>query len=146
LNLIKKTWCDIQPTTKLVREFGFILTGFVLLFPLFANTLGILFAGRAFHYWLGWPFVSVAVLAITFLIPGMMRLVYRFAMMVSHGISFVVMRVVLFFLFYFIFTPIGIIMKVFGKEMLDGNIHSDTASYWNKRSEVRPRADYERLF
>lgn len=131
---------------KTVREFGFILAGFLLLFPLFANGLGMLFAAKPFHYWLGWPFLSATALLTNLFLLEVMSLVYRGAMWAGHGISWLMMRFVLGLLFYFVLSPIGITMRFLGKDILDQKIDRNASSYWKKRTVKRTRDEYERLF
>jgi len=49
--------------------------------------------------------------------------------------------------FYIVIMPIGLLMRLFGKDLLDMKTDSDAKSYWIKR-EQKPfnKRDYERLF
>ena len=95
MNLIKKVWDKIPLNPKIIREFGFILTGVLLLFPALASGLKVFFAHQAFHYWLGWPVLSIAALLVNLFAPKVMSFIYRVAMFMAHGISWVMMRLVL---------------------------------------------------
>lgn len=75
-----------------------------------------------------------------------MTLMYQTAMMAAHGISWVVMRVVLAVLFYLVVTPISLVAKWFGKDLLDERIDKTATTYWKKRPARPPRSQYERLF
>lgn len=146
MNSIKKTWVETSPEPKTVREFGFILAGFLFLFPLLTNLIGILFAHRDFHYWLGWPFLSGTALFLNLFLPSVITLIYRVAMFVAHGISWVTMRFVLAILFYLVLSPISITMRLLGKDFLDQKIDYGATSYWKKRTIKVSREQYERLF
>ena len=62
-------------------------------------------------------------------------------------IGFFMSRVILAVLFYAIITPMGLIMKLSGKDMLDERIDKTKASYWHARSEgARPKESYENQF
>ncbi|XPV70015.1 MAG: SxtJ family membrane protein [Halarcobacter sp.] len=43
--------------------------------------------------------------------------------------------IIMFILFYFLFTPISLILKVFSKDLLNKKIDSTVSSYWIKREE-----------
>lgn len=146
MNWIKKTWKGTQATPKVVREFGFILAGFFLLFPLFANLLGMWLARKSFHYWFGWPFLSIAALAINIFLSRFMSLIYRVAMFVARMISEVIMRVLLGILFYLVLSPMGVTMRALGKDLLDEKIDRTSITYWKKRTTRPAREQYERLF
>lgn len=146
MNWIKKIWKETESNPKTIREFGFILTGFFLLFPLLANGIGILFAQRKFHYWFGWPVLSGAALVINLFLPNLMTMVFRVAMIFAHAISWVMMRLILSILFYVVISPISITMRIFGKDLLDEKLESSKASYWKKREKNIPKERYERLF
>ena len=146
MNWIKKAWNEIPLNPKIIREFGFILTGVLLLFPLVANLLGILFAHKRFHYWLGWPILSLMALILNLFALPIMSLIYQTAMFVAHGISWVMMRVMLSILFYLVLTPIGVTMRLLGKDILDQKLDRSAASYWKKRTQNPAREQYERLF
>lgn len=146
MNWIKKAWAGIPLNPKTVREFGFILAGFLLLFPLLANLIGMLLARRDFHYWLGWPLLSTIALVVNLFSPLAMTLIYQVAMFVAHGISWVMMRLMLGILFYLVLSPVSITMRILGNDLIDQKIDRQTASYWKKRPAKAPREQYERLF
>lgn len=56
-------------------------------------------------------------------------------------------RMILIILFYGILTPIGLVMRFFGKDFLDLKIDNSKKSYWNYRQErVLKKEDYEKQF
>ena len=146
MNSIKKTWNDIPSTAKTVREFGWILAGFLLVFPLLANAAGVLFAHRDFHYGWGWAVLSLTALALNVFAPRAMRVVYRLALFAAQGISWVLMRIVLAFVFYLVLSPMGLTMRLLGKDLLEQKMDRGTESYWKKRALKPGREQYERLF
>jgi len=75
-----------------------------------------------------------------------MAIIYQVAMFISYGISFVVMRVILGILFYLVFSPLSIIMRLAGKDLLDQKIDPLASSYWKKKPPKPLREQYERLF
>jgi hypothetical protein len=146
LNWIKNAWKDIKAEPKTIREFGFLLCGFLLLLPLIANGLGILFAGKKFHYWLGWPALSMAAFILNLAAPSIVCKIYRAMMLLTHPISWVVMKVVLGILFYLVLAPISITMRLMGKDLLDEKLKSNQTSYWKPHETRTGKERYERLF
>lgn len=131
---------------KTVREFGFILTGFFLVFPLLGNAVRVLIAHKEFHYWWGWFVLSILALGINLFVSQFMAFIYHAAMFVAHGISWVVMRLVLGILFYLVLSPLSITMRLFGKDILDQKIDRNAQTYWNKRTPREGVEHYEHLF
>lgn len=56
-------------------------------------------------------------------------------------------RLILIILFYLLFTPMGIVMRMFGADLLDRKIEKGRDTYWRKK-ETRGfnPLDYERQF
>ena len=146
MNLIKKTWEEIKADPKTVREFGFILSGFFLCAPIAVALIKTFFGRQPFHYWWGWLFFSAAALGINLFLASWMALIYRAAMFIAHGISWVMMRVILGILFYLVISPLSIAMRLLGKDLLDEKIDKSAATYWRKRSSQFNRGQYEKLF
>ena len=55
------------------------------------------------------------------------------------------MYIMLFVVFYFIFAPVGIMIRILGKDPLDAKIDTDAKTFWIKR-EPRDPAHIERQF
>lgn len=50
-------------------------------------------------------------------------------------------------LFYFIFAPMGVVMRIFGIDALDRKIDRGRGSYWKKKEKKEfSLTDYERQF
>jgi hypothetical protein len=56
-------------------------------------------------------------------------------------------RILLVIIFYLIFAPVGLFLRLFGKDPLDRKINRSAATYWHHK-EKREAAilDYERQF
>ena len=67
------------------------------------------------------------------------RVIFYFSWIVSAA-SFT-------FMFYIVFAPVGIILRVFRKDLLDQKIDKKTNSYWIKRKEdtFSKKGFYERM-
>lgn len=146
MNWIKKAWDEIEIRQKTVREFGFILTGFFLVVPILVNFIRVFFAHKAVHYWPGWLLFGVLALSINLLAPKVMTCVYHAALFAVQPISWVIMRLALGILFYLVFSPVSIIMRLLGKDFLDEKINRNAPTYWKKHVSPSGTDRYERLF
>lgn len=76
-------------------------------------------------------------------IPGCLRVIYIPWMRLAEILGYVVSRLILSLIFLLILTPIGIILKIAGKDLLDRKF-GNSSTYWKK---VDPKStDYERQF
>jgi hypothetical protein len=75
-------------------------------------------------------FISVTAFRWEALKPG-----YTGWMKVAHLIGGVISTLVLSVVYFFIFTPVGIMLKLFGKDHLERKIDPQSASYWHVRPQ-----------
>lgn len=94
-------------------------------------------------YWVG--AVGIVFLIFSWLAPGALKLIHKGWMTFAFAIGWVMSRVILTVFFFVAITPVGLIMRLVGKNPLTARSQSD--SYWIRR-EAAPRdpSDYERLF
>lgn len=115
--------------------------GFGLAFSLIFLMAGVLplIAGHPARWWsllVAVLFFSVALIAPHVLAP-LNTLFMKVASIVSHIVNFAIMAV----LFYFLFTPYGVVMRLFGKRLLQIG-YDRGATYWVKRqsSAITPES------
>lgn len=70
--------------------------------------------------------------------------VYIVWMRLAFVLSWFNTRLILIIFFYLIFTPIGLIMRLFGTDLLDRRIQKQTPTYWKKKETAE--VNYERQF
>ncbi|MCX5701514.1 MAG: SxtJ family membrane protein [Candidatus Omnitrophica bacterium] len=125
--------------TKL-RKFGITMGIFFLIITfiiLLKNKEGIIPASI-----LSIIFIILAVFAWTLLRP-----LYIFWMRLAFILAWINTRLILSILFYLVFTPIGIGMRLFGGDLLDKKIEKNKESYWVKKEKTAfKQSDYERQF
>lgn len=79
--------------------------------------------------------------------PSVLKPLQKMWMALGLILGFFVSRIILAVLFYGVMTPIGLIMKLTGKDILDERIDRSRASYWHERvPEPRPKASYENQY
>ena len=95
------------------------------------------------------PWISLSALffAFAFAAPLLLKPVYIFWMRLAFALGWVNTRIILAVMFYLVLTPIGLTMRLFGKDLLDRKIEKAKESYWIARDkkDFSP-ADYERQF
>lgn len=114
---------DKTKTKKELRKFGF-----VMIVPL--AIIG------GFLLWKATPAAPyLLILAAFFLIsslllPSILRPIERIWMKIAELISAVMTRAILVLTFYLVITPMGLILRLIGKDLLDMKFDSNRKSYW----------------
>lgn len=122
---------------RTIKKFGMAMSMFFLIITLFILV-------RHKHITLS-TFIISAVFFISALVsPILLKPVYIFWMNLAHILAWINTRLILLILFYIIFTPIGIGIRLFGLDLLDRKIDKNKGSYWLKKEQDELR--YERQF
>ena len=80
-------------------------------------------------------------------IPVVLKPIYWMWMVFATILGWFMTRLILSILYYIVITPIGLILKLFGKEILDLKISNHETSYWNLRDSSKEKIqDYEKQF
>lgn len=138
--MLKEELKHIDNSDEAVKKTG-ITVGIVLILI----SLLLWYLGRtSFIYFsiIGGLFVILAFIAIP-----MLRPFHKLWMMLALAMGFVMSRVILTVLYYFILTPIGLIAKLVGKKFMPVRFDKSALTYWEKRENpVIQQIDYERQF
>jgi hypothetical protein len=100
----------------------------------------------------GWmvagPMVAVAVaIGIVGLIwPRVMRPIFVGWMCAAFPIGWVVSHFLLAAVFYLIITPLGLVMRLAGRDKLKLQIDRESKTYWTRRPSIPPASRYFRQF
>jgi len=127
-----------EPTSRDLRVFG-------LLLPAFSCLLG----GLAF-----WRFdapraamgIASAGLTVTLLyaaLPPLRRFIYLGWMKVTYPIGWTISHIALAAVFYLVITPIGLLMRLFGRDPMQRRLLPKATTYWVPRASD---ADASRIF
>jgi carbamoyltransferase len=124
--MIEINW---RPSTRELRFFS----GGLILLALVATTLG--------HYWWNWvapwPMVVLSIasviLFLSILWPRALRPIYLVWMIAVFPIGWLVSHVVLAAVYFGVFTPIGLLLRMTGYDPLGEKAQADDSSYWVKR-------------
>jgi len=84
---------------------------------------------------------------LAFIAIPVLRPFHKLWMTLALLMGFVMSRVILMILFYFVLTPIGLLAKIVGKKFMPLGFDKNAATYWGKRENiVKQKIDYERQF
>lgn len=91
--------------------------------------------------------LSAAFLILGLSAPKTLKQFYVSWMALAKALGWVNTRLILMLVFYAVFTPIGLCMRLFGRDPLDRKVEKTRQSYWKKKESGQPsRARYERQF
>jgi len=130
----------IESSPKKLREFAFLVGGVFCL-------LGILlwWRGRGSYAYFFLPGIILAVTGAV--APSTLKPFQKAWMSLAILMGWVMTRVLLSVLFYLTLTPIGWVLRLAGKDLLDQRLEPEKKSYWKIRPQVtRIPGDYEKQF
>ncbi|MCF8373633.1 MAG: hypothetical protein K9H64_18575 [Bacteroidales bacterium] len=130
---------NIKSEKKDLRNFGLVMAVF----------FGLLGA------WMLWrerdSFVYMFIIAGFFLIGGLalpiiLKPLQKAWMTFAVLMGWLMTRVILGILFYLVFTPMGLIARLFGKDFLDMKLDKNASSYWIEKKVEQGERNYEHQF
>jgi len=131
---------QIKSGKKELKEFGLTIGGVLLLFGGIA-----LWRGKGLYPYLfgcGGLLIILGLAA-----PAALKPLQKAWMALAVIIGFFMSRIVLSILFYAIVTPMALLAKAFGKDVLDEKIDKTKPSYWHMRPQgAKNRSSYEKQF
>jgi hypothetical protein len=91
--------------------------------------------------------IGLAALMTAWLLPMALKPVHKVWMKLALVLGFISSHVILALLFYLVLTPIGLALRVFGKNPLALGFEERAGSYWIKRNNrVCNKQRYEKMF
>ena len=121
------------PDKKGLREFGLIMGG------MFAGLFGLFFPWLFDLAFPRWPWIIAGVLwGLALLIPKSLTWIYHGWMFIALILGWLNTRLLLGIMFYFVFTPMGLIMRLFGNNPVK-NKPSEADSYRHLTSPRSPQ-------
>lgn len=130
----------VRGTREEVRKFG-------ILFAVILTAAAVYFRYTGKEYW-HWFLVAAGAFLLTgHIADRLLRPLYMIWMKLAFFLGWINARLILGIFFYLVMTPIGIVLRLTGRDLLDRRVDRRAASYWKKREgEAVPRGQYERLF
>jgi hypothetical protein len=139
MSWINDEYQKLDRSPRALRRFGFTV-GSVILF------LGCVLWWR--HRGAGWPLISIGTVLVlaAALTPLRLKWIHGPWMILSLALGWVVTRILLTMVFFFVVTPIGLLQRLFGKRAIEVAFKADRASYWQARTASPMSEDYEKQF
>lgn len=109
--------------TKELRQFGMIVGGIFSVIGLWP----MMFRGEGVRLWatiLGGGLVAVGLVS-----PKMLQPIHRLWMWVGHILGWINTRIILGVVFFGLVTPMGVVMRLFGKDAMRRILVQDAPSY-----------------
>lgn len=136
---VKEELTALEISRKILRKFGLMVGGIFLLIGFWIYHSSQSFAGIIF--------ICIGILLLIFglLFPNTLSGIYKVWMGLAFALGWLVSRVLLIVLFYFVLTPVGFIAKIVGKKFLDIDYKVKKESYWII-SPSDKKADYSKMY
>ena len=122
MSAIESSTTDIKELKKFGLRGGIVLA-----------LIGSLFLWRGVHAYLFFLALSAYNLLGAFLCPKILVPLQKIIFFIVRILGTVVTRVVMFFAFYCVFAPVGIIGRLLKKHFLEEQLDANAKSYWIKR-------------
>jgi hypothetical protein len=132
---------NLNPTKKELRTFGLCALGFVCVVgwiiyrrggstPTIATVVGI----------------GIALAGLGLTIPQALRPVWVVLLFVNYPIGWVVTHVVMGLIFYLVVTPVGVIMRLTGRDPMERAFDRSAKTYWKPRRTDSNSSRYFRQY
>lgn len=135
ISMIRKELRSLKIDKKTLRNFGLLF--FVVLSAL---------AGLS--YWKGgsnWPWFIVGsglFLILGLFLPFLLKPFYKVWMIFAFLLGWVMTRIVVTLTFFLIFTPVGFLLRILGKDLLSEKIDRNASTYWRRHEPVSDKSRY----
>ena len=125
---------------KILRQFG-QMTGAIFFI------IAVLLFLKHKHIAVPVVLISVVLLGTAYARPSALKPVYAAWMKAAFILGWINTRIILTALFYLVFAPIGLVMRLMGLDPLEKRIEKNRASYWKmKEKRVFDSSHYEKQF
>ena len=116
---------------KDLRKFGVMVGGILLL-------IGLFLLWRGHHKPIQISLWAIGGILVVFgaIAPTLLRPIYVGWMKFAFILGWVNSRIILSLIFFLLFTPIGLIMRLFGRDALNRRMNDESDSYWVKREPI----------
>ncbi len=139
--MIEFNW---NPTTRQLRQFGLVA---LIALPLLGWLLAVrFFAGRETTVVVAAGAVGILCCAVAQLRPAWIKPLFIGLNLIAWPFGMVIGEVVLVVTFFVVFAPIGLVMRVFGRDALQRRLDRSAKSYWQAKPASRGPESYFHQF
>ncbi|MDY6914297.1 MAG: SxtJ family membrane protein [Planctomycetota bacterium] len=142
---------DWKPSARQLRTFGVVAAAVLSVLAAWAmfrrSLFGVPLSPTAAQQTavVGWITGGACLLA-SLLLPKALWPLYVGLNAVAFPIGFVLSHVILFAIFYLVFTPVALVFRLIGRDVLHRRFEPDADSYWSPRDPHPPAGRYFRQF
>ena len=79
-------------------------------------------------------------------VPAVAKALFVVISLVAMPIGFVLSHVLMMIVYYLVLTPIALVMRATGRDMLGKKLEPQRETYWHVRDAERPKASYFKLY
>jgi hypothetical protein len=126
-------------TSKELRQFSFLVGGVFSIIGLWP----LIFRGDTPHFWV--LAIGGGLIFLGLVLPRSLAPVYRGWMVIGHALGWINTRIILGLVFYGMITPMGMAMRLLGKDPLHRRFSGEAESYRVNRTP-RERTHMRNLF
>jgi hypothetical protein len=132
---------NLKPSKKELRTFGLCalaflaIVGWIVFRRSGSAPVGASIAG-----------IGLALAVLGFAVPQVLRPVWVVLMVINYPIGWVITHVVMAIIFYLVVTPVGIIMRLTGRDPMERAFDRTAKTYWKPRNTDPDSAGYFRLY
>ena len=130
-----------NPSPRELRWFGLLLA---LFFAIIGSLLRWQFHAPTAALVI-WP-LGAALALLYYAIPPLRRPMYIAWMYLAFPVGWLISHLLMAIIFYLVFTPIGLLMRLFGYDPMRRRFEPDTPSYWVEHDPAGDPARYFRQF
>jgi hypothetical protein len=132
---------NLNPTKKELRVFGLCALAFLAL-------VGWMVARRTGSIPAAATVAGAGLVcgALAFTVPQALRPLWAVLMVVNYPIGWVVTHVVMALIFYLVVTPVGVIMRLTGRDPMERGFDRTAKTYWKPRHTEHDPARYFRQY
>jgi hypothetical protein len=127
---------QLNPTIRQLRQFAGVWIGFCAILG-----LALYLKGGPTKAMIAWIAGLAGVPGLFF--PAIMKPLYLLLTYATFPIGLVVSHIVMAAVFYLVFTPVAVIMKMLGRDLLERKFDPHASSYWRP---VKSQTDLESYF
>ncbi|MFT5140717.1 MAG: hypothetical protein ACI9H8_002086 [Lysobacterales bacterium] len=120
---------NANPSITDLKKFGLLFA--VMLCFLFGLLIPVIRHGiYELSLWPLWPWFAAGLISLcAFLHPASLKLLYQLWMKFAEVAQWVNTRIIMLIMFYLLILPIGLLLKLFGKDSMQRRFEEDTQSY-----------------
>lgn len=132
---------NLKPNPRELRWFGLLLW-------LFFGVAGGLVTWRTGSLVVSGPLwiAGSVIAAIFYLVPPLRLAIYAGWMVLVYPIGWTFSHILFAFIYYLVVTPIGGVLRLFGRQLIDRHFDPDASTYWIDRPPPNSAPRYFRQF